>query len=99
MAENMDLTFAAIRAEILRQRALKAAGKFSQTPSDPEVSHERRYAILGEEVGEVGEAVLDLNDREDGVEHLETELIQVAAVAVAWIEGMHAVLEESDAQR
>jgi len=38
------------------------------------------YLILGEEFGEVGKAVLE-ND-----ENLREELIQVAAVAIQWIE-------------
>ena len=38
--------------------------------------------ILGEEVGEVCRAVLDNSSQED----LEKELIQVAAVAVQWVE-------------
>lgn len=42
-----------------------------------------KAAVLGEEVGEVQRAVLDL-DR-DG---LRRELVQVAAVAVAWLESM-----------
>lgn len=40
--------------------------------------------ILVEEVGEVAKA---LNDREP-VEDLRAELVQVAAVAIAWIEAM-----------
>ena len=39
--------------------------------------------ILGEEVGESCEAAL-----ENDMKHLRRELVQVAAVAVAWIEGL-----------
>ena len=39
--------------------------------------------VLTEECGEVARAVLDLND-----DQLRTELIQVAAVAVAWLEAL-----------
>lgn len=42
-----------------------------------------KAAVLAEECGEVSRAVLD---REPAA--LRTELIQVAAVAVAWLEGM-----------
>lgn len=38
-------------------------------------------AILGEEAGEVAKAVLERDDR-----GLEVELVQVAAVCVAWLE-------------
>lgn len=41
-----------------------------------------KVAVLVEECGEIARAVLD-NNREQ----LRTELIQVAAVAVAWLEG------------
>lgn len=41
------------------------------------------FAVLGEEVGEVAKAIL-----EDDYEGLRTELVQVAAVAVAFLEEM-----------
>ncbi len=47
------------------------------------------FAILGEEVGEVGKALLDSNFSKFPVtsrEELGRELVQVAAVAVAWLE-------------
>jgi len=40
--------------------------------------------VLSEECGEVSRAVLDGDD-----DNLKTELIQVAAVAVAWLESMN----------
>lgn len=40
------------------------------------------YRVLGEEFGEVAIA---LNDKEP-IENLRAELVQVAAVAVAWVE-------------
>lgn len=42
-----------------------------------------KVAVLTEEVGEVARAVLD----RDG-DNLRTELVQVSAVAVAWLESM-----------
>ncbi len=53
--------------------------------------------ILMEEVGELSEAILDLYNvigkSDAGVAsalgHLEDELIQVGAVAVAWLENLH----------
>lgn len=49
------------------------------------------YAVLGEEVGEVANAIL--NDAKlpwynQDDKAIEKELIQVAAVAVAWLEAM-----------
>ena len=42
-----------------------------------------KAAVLGEEVGEVQRAVLDRDN-----DALRRELVQVAAVAVAWLESM-----------
>lgn len=42
-----------------------------------------KAAVLSEEAGEVARAVLDQNDAA-----LKLELVQVAAVAVAWLESM-----------
>src|SRR5258708_56706 len=46
----------------------------------------RKLAVLGEEVGEVARAMLETDLGNDTQEHVEEELIQVAAVAVAWVE-------------
>lgn len=43
-----------------------------------------KYLVLGEEVGEVARALLE----NDSTEHLYQELIQVAAVSVAWAESL-----------
>jgi len=45
-------------------------------------------AILGEEVGEVNEAMLETAFGNDGMDHVYGELIQVAAVAVAWAQAI-----------
>jgi NTP pyrophosphatase (non-canonical NTP hydrolase) len=42
-----------------------------------------KAAVLAEECGEVARAVLEVDMR-----GLRDELVQVAAVAVAWLEGM-----------
>lgn len=52
--------------------------------ADPEVSSDRKLAILVEEVGEVAKAMIEGERPED----LRTELIHVAAVAVAWSEAL-----------
>lgn len=49
--------------------------------SSPDVAPIVKVAVLSEETGEVARAILDRGDP------LE-ELVQVAAVAVAWLEGM-----------
>lgn len=45
-------------------------------------------AILGEEVGEVNEAILEGTFGDAPMRHVRDELVQVAAVAVAWIEAI-----------
>lgn len=55
-----------------------------------------RFTVLGEEVGEVGRAVLETtyaltaNLRDAYLRDLRKELVQVAAVALAWIEAVDA---------
>ena len=51
-----------------------------------------KVGVLTEEVGEVARAVLD---RKPG--DLRNELVQVAAVAVAWLEGLRAVVQDESA--
>lgn len=51
--------------------------------ASPDVAEPVKVAVLTEEVGEVARALLD-GDRAG----LETELVQVAAVAVAWLEAL-----------
>ncbi len=60
----------------------------------------RPYAVLGEEYGEVGTAVLNINyysrtgeARKAMEKDLKEELVQVAAVATAWLE---AILEDDE---
>ena len=52
--------------------------------SSPDVAMPVKVAVLTEETGEVARAVLDLSS----VAALRAELVQVAAVAVAWLESL-----------
>lgn len=86
---NMHARIAAMGAivnERERQDDLKARGEFAYTPAD-EIPASEAAVILGEEVGEVNRAIL-----EHGADspQLADELVQVAAVALAWIEGIYA---------
>jgi len=45
-----------------------------------------KFAVLGEEVGEVARALIERSFGNDTTAHLEEELIQCAAVCVAWVE-------------
>ena len=79
-----------VHAERERQERLglnKAAqGVRWSSCADPAMDggDDRRYAVLGEEVGEVANAILDGK----GDAALREELVQVAAVAVAWTEAI-----------
>ena len=80
----------AVRAERRRQETLKAEGRFRYTCADVEMTDDERMCVLVEEVGEAARAVLEkrrLANDTHGKE-LRTELVQVAAVAVAWIEAL-----------
>lgn len=77
-----------VRDERTRQEWLKQAGRFEFTPADPGMSNGQRLGCLMEELGEVARAMLEgenaVNDKHDV--DLRKELIQVAALAVAWVE-------------
>lgn len=73
-----------------RQRRLYRERKITFDCASPIVDNRRKYRVLLEEVGEVAEAVHQLEGKPDWKrsDHLATELIQVAAVAVAWLESL-----------
>lgn len=74
-----------------RQEEMREAGRFKQTCADPAMDPYVAVAVLGEEFGEVARAVLSAEgNANDGGGDLRSELVQVAAVAVAWIEGIDA---------
>lgn len=70
-----------VLAERDRQELLYQQGELQWIASDPECPDDLRLAALMEEVGEVARAYHDRND------NLTKELTQVAAVALAWLEG------------
>lgn len=77
----------AVRAERRRQVELQAAGRFKYTCADGELSDAERLAVLAEEFGEVAREVAEgVAGNGVDLDALRKELIQVAAVAVAWAE-------------
>lgn len=82
-----------------RQEVMKAEGRFSFTCADASMTNFERFTVLGEEVGEVAQECLTqpgrrlARDTLGTREALRKELIQVAAVAVAWVEGLDAELD------
>lgn len=74
-----------------RQEELRERGKFRWTNAAPEMPIGDKIAVLGEEFGEVCKAVLNVQGLStDGPEHsdLRKELVQLAAVTIAWIEAI-----------
>lgn len=88
--------FKAILRERARQETLKAAGKFKYTCADSNMLSSEKYLVLAEEVGEVARAVLNLQnfafDYSADLGKVREELIQVAAVSVAWLEFIDSIL-------
>lgn len=90
-----------ILGEIANERARQIArwgGRTGDSIENPSTSNYIRLRVLAEEFGEVAEAMgrpKDGNGRGD----LRTELIQTAAVCVAWLEGMTESEEERKCQR
>lgn len=83
--------FTLVEAERNRQEQLKAEGKFLFTCADDAMADTERLAVLTEEVGEVAREVLELQnlvEEKGDVDRLRTELVQVAAIAVAWVEAL-----------
>lgn len=70
-----------VTAERDRQDLLKANGKFEHTCAD-DITNDRKLTILTEEFGEVARAINDNMSPEE----IFAELIQVAAIALAWCE-------------
>jgi NTP pyrophosphatase (non-canonical NTP hydrolase) len=82
-----------------RQRQIASWGMTKGDCAQPSTPDTRRLGILMEEVGEVAELVNNdevLGDRPRGVvvKEMYEELIQVAAVAVSWCEGLSREAEQ-----
>ena len=78
-----------VNRERWRQEELRRAGKFPWTCAAPEPSAEAKFAVLGEEVGEVARHVTEslIDPARLDVAKLRKELIEVAAVAKVKYEG------------
>ncbi len=86
---HVDKVLSDIRQERMRQEQLKAEGRFQHTCADG-IDNFRRLAILLEEVGETARACLEKGGESNDKHYvdLRKELVQVAAVATAFIEGV-----------
>lgn len=91
---KMEDALRSIGVERYQQEQAKLAGKFTHTCDDVEMTDAERLAVLVEEVGEVASEVLcntdEVQNREgnwdDVRQRMRGELVQVAAVATAWLE-------------
>jgi hypothetical protein len=90
MSLGVNTPVVLINAERDRQQKLFLAGEFHFTCSSPTASAPRKFRILAEELGEVANALDRLEARHSSLNarHLIEELVQVAAVAVAWLEAL-----------
>ncbi len=76
------LTHAAVDAEIIKAEVKHGT---NNTPRSKEMTDPERLVVLVEEVGEVARAITyDEGDKDA----LVGELLQVAAMAMAWVEGL-----------
>lgn len=93
-AEATTYALRLVKAERIRQDKLKAEGRFEFTCADDGLTNAEKLACLTEELGEVAQEVLTQEGRRlarDTVgtpEALRKEIVQVAAVALAWIEAL-----------
>lgn len=85
----LPFTWEALVAQILaerhRQQELLATGKFPFSCSTTTVDSLFKLPVLMEEIGEVGNAIL-----EGETANLSRELLQVATVCVGWLEALEA---------
>lgn len=80
--------FQDVNDERHRQEELKEAGRFKFSCADKEMTDSEKFLVLSEEVGEVARALLNdhLLASDSKRRELRAELIQIAAVCVAWVE-------------
>jgi hypothetical protein len=91
----------AVARERIRQEELRAQGRFPYTAASPDCPEHLRLAALTEEFGEVGRAICERDIQQAQAPglvaagallamqaQLRTELVELAAVAVAWAEAL-----------
>jgi hypothetical protein len=109
---RMDNALNDVRTERMRQETLRESGKFLWTCAALHVSLDRKNSVLAEEVGEVAKEVVDIGIVDDKYKkeslefpwhrkrilliRLRKELVQVAAVCVAWCEAIDLQVQSMD---
>lgn len=105
LAERLNSIIVDIVAERVRQDLLVKTGKFAWNCSKIWVPNSEKLAVLNEETGEVSKEVVEqIIERDKYIKEslhypnhrklshlrdLKSELIQVAAVCLAWIEALN----------
>ena len=93
-SDEMVAVLDLVASERGRQELLKSEGKFAHSCADDEMSHAEALTVLAEEVGEAAHEVNEgIGGRYIDKRRLLKELIQVAAVAVAWSEKVKREIE------
>lgn len=87
-------TIERIHEERERQRALFKERKISFDVASPIIDLRRKFRVLAEEVGEVAHAIDQIENHGMAQGNLNMELVQVAAVAVAWLESLEGGTQE-----
>ena len=101
MTRSQKIILADIICERQRQDKLVASGELPFNCADEEIDDAEKARVLGEEYGEVCKASYELDHgwrgnstsdwearRAKQKAHLRTELLQLAAVCVAWAESL-----------
>lgn len=90
MSDPTTIALISIETERQRQSLLKAGGRFKFTCADLEMTNPERLAVLAEEFGEAAHEVNETIGGHAALNraNLRKELVQVAAVACAWIEAL-----------
>lgn len=77
-----------VRLERERQADLFRKGRISFDVASPIIDVRRKFRVLGEEIGEVAHAIDQVENHGMVRSNVRMELIQVAAVCVAWLESL-----------
>jgi NTP pyrophosphatase (non-canonical NTP hydrolase) len=91
-AAEQEVVLQLVRDERAQQEARKADARWEFTCADDGMADLEKLAVLGEEFGEVARALIE----QQATTALRAELVQVAAVAVAWAESL---LQQEEATR
>ncbi len=95
-AKATDAVLLDVDKERRRQESLRLMGRFPSTCASSSMSDFHKLAVLAEEFGEVAQHLAEesINPKRRNVPALRQELIQVAAVAVAWCESLDEIFEK-----